>query len=306
MTTEPAPPTPRWAFAVDPATGQLSDDCQAVLSYANQRGVETLTLSDGSDKPVEVDVLVVPEGADAAALRRTVTATRAVLVRSRVRLGGYTVDADVEFDKYGVPIASLTAAIAASRLDRLLAAAQHWPLREEFVWSTGLPRHDLILTTNPPVSLAEREAELRDELGEQRLILIAEAPELTPADRTRIAEHAAQRGATVQDLDSYDSRPTTAQLRVADVVITGPAGALDFMVTGRPLLMYAPAGVPLPVLSVIGDIDALLDALTGALEGNALGQQLARDLLFDFVDDGSTARLVERLLKPEDSDDGRG
>ncbi len=103
-------------------------------------------------------------------------------------------------------------------------------------------------------------------------------------------------------------------LRVADAVLTDDADeAVDFLLTGRPLLHYlpdtGPEDEPLghypPPVSMPGPCCASFDELTAALDSvfeppddeRSVAYRRAVDLAFAHTDDLSGWRLVERLRR---------
>lgn len=67
----------------------------------------------------------------------------------------------------------LACVISASPIDRLAMMAGFQPLSFDEVWMTGLPRHDLIVSPfdNLPEDMQREEKDLRDALGNRRLVL---------------------------------------------------------------------------------------------------------------------------------------
>ena len=174
--------------------------------------------------------------------------------------------------------------VVASRADALAKAAGT-PLNLQQLWLTGLPRHDLVTRRQDalPADLRRAEQELRDRLGGRRLVVLWPRPGRSPvrsrdsrARAARVVVPAARRrprrprgpgrppGSLTQTLTPSGAWGLSARrvpdpsvvLRVADAVVTdGADDAVDFLLTGRPLLVLTPrcadrrGGRPLPAAS---------------------------------------------------------
>ena len=236
----------------------------------------------------------------------------------------------------------LNVMVAASRADAFAKAAAT-PLNLHQLWVTGLPRHDLVTRSldRLPDDLRHQEQDLRDRLAGRRLLVLWPRPGRRPrpfddAQRDWLAawcgRHDAVLGvreAAVDRAGSYtqllmpigawglsDRRVPDPSVvhRVADVVVTDDADeAVDFLLTGRPLLHYLPPADPddeplgyyPPATFLPGPSCTSFDELTAALDSvfespdveRSIAYRHAVDLAFAHTDDLSGWRLVERLRR---------
>ncbi len=236
----------------------------------------------------------------------------------------------------------LNAMVVASRADALAKAAST-PLNLHQLWLTGLPRQDLV--TWPfellPEDLQRSEAQLRAGLGDRRLVVFWPRPG-RPArhfserevhwllDWSRrsgavlgVREAAVDRvGSLSQQLMPSGAWGLSARsvpepsvvLRVASVVVTDDADdAVDFLLTGRPLVHYGTPQVPdvalvghYPPEEVLpGPFCRTFDDLSAALEtvfdpcdpARAAIRARALRLVSGFTDGLNAWRLVERIRR---------
>lgn len=237
---------------------------------------------------------------------------------------------------------NLSAVLTASDVDQTAEIAAQWPARYADGWRTGLPAHDFLVADDLPADLADQERRLRTSLDGRRLVLLVpierrKGSELVPYPftSTEVRELAAavhDHGAVIgireswtdldrpysaafgelaMDLSPHIFSSTAAVLRVTDVLVTDYDGtALDFTVTGRPVIGFAPDledaadallydythMFPGPVCR---DVGSLSPALATALDepSSAIDRQYerVRDLLVDYRDGKSGARVVERV-----------
>jgi hypothetical protein len=225
-----------------------------------------------------------------------------------------------------------------------MAKAAATPLNLHHLWPTGLPRHDLVTRGIDalPDDLRSSERELRDRLAGRRLVLLWTRPDRTSMTFTDqechrllawcrdndavlgVRETAVDRpGSLTQVLGPHgawglsDRRvpDPSVVLRTADVVITdGADEAVDFLLTGRPLLALDPE-----VRRVHGDavghygldavlpgpasrsVEELVEELDAGLEPPSAERteayRRAVALAFGHTDDQSGRRLAERIRR---------
>ena len=244
------------------------------------------------------------------------------------------------------PLSRWHAVLAASDVDQLAVLALTYPTRYDQGWHSGIPWHDLLLRTRRelPVDLVADEDRLREELGGRRLLLFA--PEYSPAahgheayrfgdaELAWLADWSARTGTAIglrdhpldavrpyaQQLEgialdlSIHRYPTLQPLlRVADAVLTDYAGvALDFTLTGRPVVSFAPDlddvsdtllydlehVFPGPVCRTFSELS---DALEGLYEDSDAAQQhryaRVRRMYLGKTDDGVSSRRVVARVK---------
>ncbi|MTB88402.1 CDP-glycerol glycerophosphotransferase family protein [Aeromicrobium senzhongii] len=239
------------------------------------------------------------------------------------------------------PTRIFDAVLASSDADQLAAVASNWTTRYADAWRTGIPAHDFLIGDDLPADLREQEDRLREELAGRRLVLFsttlrgtgskAEPYRFSPAEVDRIASAVASAGAVLAirepitdleraytqafgehalDLSELRWPSVHAVLRATDVLLTDVDGAaLDFTVTGRPVISFAHDAdelsdrllydldhmFPGPVCR---DTSSLVEALEQALDDPTTTRQYSRvrDLLVDHRDGHNTRRVVERLL----------
>lgn len=239
------------------------------------------------------------------------------------------------------PKQDLTAVLTASDIDHVAETTAQWPVRYSDGWRTGLPAHDHLLADVLPADLAEQELRLSKELNGRRLVLFM------PLSRRLIKESKSYsfRQSEVRDLASWARRndavigirepfgdlqrpystafsnhaldisttryPSTATvLRSTALMLTDYEGsALDFTLTGRPTVSFAPDLelvadrllfsldhlFPGPVCSDFGE---LREALDRNIDATALGDrryERVRDLMIDHRDGRNGARVVDRV-----------
>ena len=242
----------------------------------------------------------------------------------------------------------LNAMVVASQADALAKAAAT-PLNLHQLWMTGLPRHDLVTSRHDalPVDLRQAEQELRDRLGDRRLVVLWPRPGRSPStfsdsEREWLASWCQRQDAVLGVRESQVDRPgsltqtltplgawglsarrvpdPSVVLRVADAVVTdGADDAVDFLLTGRPLLVLNPeeesgeaAGhypaasvLPGPVCRTFAELEAALEAVFDPPSpGQVAAYERAVDLAFAHTDDLSAWRAggahpspVPRLLR---------
>ncbi len=236
----------------------------------------------------------------------------------------------------------LNAMVVASRADALAKAAGT-PLNLHQLWLTGLPRHDLVTREYDalPDDLRTAERELRDRLAGRRLVMLwpradrparafsdAESDRLTAWCRRHdvvlgVREGAVDRpGSLTQTLTPSGAWGLSTRrvpdpsvlLRVADAVVTDDADdAVDFLLTGRPLLLLDPrqpvdaeeAGhypaatvLPGPVCRSFDELEAALDTVFEPTSAeHDVAYRKAVDLAFAHTDDQSGWRVAERIRR---------
>jgi hypothetical protein len=235
----------------------------------------------------------------------------------------------------------LNAMVVASQADALAKAAAT-PLNLHQLWLTGLPRHDLVTRAYDalPDDLRRAEHELRVRLDGRRLVVLWPRPgrpawRFSDTERDRLAEwcrrHDAVLGVREGAVDRSGSLTQTLTpmgawglsarrvpdpsvvLRVAAAVVTDDADdAVDFLLTGRPLLLldpedpgddavghYPPAAVlPGPVCHSFDELDAAMESVFDPPASElAVAYRRAVDLAFAHTDDLSGWRLVERIRR---------
>jgi hypothetical protein len=224
-----------------------------------------------------------------------------------------------------------------------MAKAAATPLNLHQLWPTGLPRHDLVTRALDalPGDLQSAEHDLRERLAGRRLVLLwtrSAGPALTLAGHERerlllwcrdhdavlgVRETAVDRpGSLTQVLGPDGAWGLSARrvpdpsvvLRVADLVVTdGADETVDFLLTGRPLVVLARDNAPATDAAghhspadvlpgeVCRDVEQLLQELDGAL-GPATADRVeayrrAVALAFAHIDDLSGWRLAERIRR---------
>ena len=231
--------------------------------------------------------------------------------------------------------ARLAARAVASRAEALARAAGG-SLTLEQHWLTGLPRHDLVTRKTLPAELEREQEALVERLDGRRLLVFwprvagVWAP-LEPSELDRLADWARRHDAVVGVRETAVDRagswthllgplvgvgvspravtyPSTV-LRVADAVVTDDADeAVDFLLTGRPLLHWLPARaeagsrvtahyppedyLPGPVCH---SFDDLLAALDGVLDPRPTDQDAAYRQAVGFAFAHTDSRNAWRL-----------
>ena len=199
----------------------------------------------------------------------------------------------------------LRAMAVASQADALVRAAAEPDLELSQMWATGLPRHDVLLSSRLPDDLAVEEVRIRERVGGRRLVVwwTAEACAHTADEVARIGAWAREHDVAIgvreprvdrrdgwtrafadQGVVTFNARTTpwsSLVHRVADAVVTDRvAEAFDALVLGTPLIQYAarrdddPRGSVEAVFEHDGwspvervpDTDALLTRLQAVLE----------------------------------------
>ena len=199
----------------------------------------------------------------------------------------------------------LRAMAVASQADALVRAAAEPDLELSQMWATGLPRHDVLLSSRLPDDLAVEEVRIRERVGGRRLVVwwTAEACAHTADEVARIGAWAREHDVAIgvreprvdrrdgwtrafadQGVVTFNARTTpwsSLVHRVADAVVTDRvAEAFDALVLGTPLIQYAarrdddPRGNVEAVFEHDGwspvervpDTDALLTRLQAVLE----------------------------------------
>lgn len=233
---------------------------------------------------------------------------------------------------------TVSTVLTASDLDRLAVLAAHPSVPFDAAWRTGIPAHDFLLGDDLPTEVRAQEELLRHHLDGRRLVLLAttrrrpgtasEPHPFTDAEVDRLVATAREAGAVigvrepVEDLDRAASRAFAgraldlaavrfpslhAVLRATDVLLTDHAGsALDFALTGRPVVAFAPdldrarerllldpeRVLPGPVTR---DVAAAADALAEALAGS--GPAPVRPHLVDRLDADNSRRVIDRIRR---------
>lgn len=374
----------RWVLAVDPDTHRLPDSARALLEAVRvDPAVRPVVLTRSRRLDLGPGVLVTPvsspEGREALLTAGVVVVPaeprRALNVP--VTLAGRTVVAvrdGLQLEPAGAmlapptapptfdpredrpplflraePTPTVSAVLAASRVDQLAALATWLGVPYDRAWRTGLPAHDFLLMPEErlPADFRLQLDRLREQLAGRRLVLVAPGARRTravptpdPLDGDGVAALAAwaERADAVLgvrepvgdrerpysraldgvalDLSPHRHPALPPVLRAADVLVTDHSGlGLDFLVTGRPVVGFAPdrePGVPAaeasldPILDpghllpgpVCRDAASLVQALEQAIEPGATPSPhyaRVRDLLLDRVDVDSTARVLARL-----------
>ena len=242
-----------------------------------------------------------------------------------------------------LPVNRWHSVLTSSDLDQLAVLALNYPVLHQQGWRTGIPAHDFLLCAPDqlPEDLARTEQDVRTELDGRRLLLVV--PERRGRERTGrlftdtevaalrrwseetgtavgVREHpldldrpmSRQLESFALDLSVHRHASTHAVLRAADAVLTDYSGtALDFAVTGRPVVSYAPdlddvartLVLDLDVVfpgPVCRSFDALMESLGQLSDPPAHRAALwerARALLVDSPDGGSAQRVVQRVLE---------
>ena len=236
----------------------------------------------------------------------------------------------------------LNAMVVASRADALAKAAGT-PLNLHQLWLTGLPRHDLVTRDFEalPDDLRRAEQALRDRLAGRRLVVLWPAPgrparSYSDVERGRLAAWCERHDAVLGVREGAVDRPgsltqtltpsgawglsarrvpdPSVVLRIADAVVTDAADdAVDFLLTGRPLLQFDPepsadveavghypaaAVLPGPVCRSFDELESALEAVFDPPSAaDAVAYRHAVDLAFAHTDDLSGWRLVERIRR---------
>lgn len=239
------------------------------------------------------------------------------------------------------PVNRWHSVLTSSALDQLAVLALNYPVLYQQGWRTGVPAHDFLLCAADklPADLAQTEQEVRGELDGRRLLLVV--PERRGRDRSGrlftdnevaalrrwseeagtavgVREHpldleratSRQLSSFALDLSVHRHPSTHAVLRAADAVLTDYSGtALDFAVTGRPVVSHAPdlddvapslvldleVVFPGPVSHSVDSLMESLDTLTDAPVDRAAQWARARALLVDTPDGASAGRVVQRV-----------
>ena len=237
------------------------------------------------------------------------------------------------------------AVITSSKMDTLAMAAAFYPLSYREMWATGLPRNDFILREEAelPADLREQGARLREQVAGRRLVLFLPTFKNSQEEGyyrfgeeelaflrdwlarnnavLGVREHMADKARTysrmlsplgILDLSSKRYPDIEMLYRAADLLVTDYSScAIDFMLTGRPVISFAydyehyantERGLfydlehvfPGPVCR---DFGQLATALERALSGPTAdpGRAWRMQFFFDHVDDGSAGRVVDRV-----------
>lgn len=244
------------------------------------------------------------------------------------------------------PVSRWHAVLSASEVDQLAVLALTYPTRYDQGWRSGIPAHDFVVRPREelPVDLLEAEDRLRDELAGRRLLLFV--PEYAGRHRSRdvyrfdrdelgwlaawaertgtaigLREHpldvarpfARQLEDVALDLSPHHYPMLQPLLRVADALLTDYSGvALDFLVTGRPVVSFAPDAeaaaetllydldhvLPGPVCRRFEDLKHALDRLfddKDEVEQHHYAR--IRQMFLGHTDDGVSARRVVARVK---------
>lgn len=249
-----------------------------------------------------------------------------------------------------VPPATVTGLLVSSDLDQLAALAAERPATYEHAWRTGVPAHDFLLGDEEslPADLRAQVEGVRREVRGRRLLVFAPVRRARGTDRApyefsgaEVASliqwckrhdavlgireagddleraYSAQFGDLALDLSQRRYPSVHAVLRAADIVLTDYSGfALDFSVTGRPVVSFAhdldvAAGGLLFDLHHMfpGPVAESFDALEPALELAVAGyaaphHRRVREMLVDDRDGRNTERVLERVTSVMDASNG--
>ena len=239
------------------------------------------------------------------------------------------------------------AVITSSKMDTLAMAAAFYPLSYREMWATGLPRNDFILREEAelPADLREQGARLREQVAGRRLVLFLPTFKNSQEEGyyrfgeeelaflrdwlarnnavLGVREHMADKARTysrmlsplgILDLSSKRYPDIEMLYRAADLLVTDYSScAIDFMLTGRPVISFAydyehyantERGLfydlehvfPGPVCR---NFDELADALEGVVAADANTpdgvQALKRKVFFDYIDDVNAWRVASRV-----------
>jgi CDP-glycerol glycerophosphotransferase (TagB/SpsB family) len=261
------------------------------------------------------------------------------------RFGPASLDMEQKLDWVYRENRDCRAVISSSKVDALAMAAAFYPLPYRDVWITGLPRNDFIVCDESrlPADFREEGRQLEAERVGRKLVLFAPTFKNTQADgyyrfsadeldwlRGWMAEHDAVLGvrehmadrahayhaqlAPLGALDLSAARYPNIEVlyRQSAALITDYSScAIDFMLTGRPVISFAYdlehyAGserglfydldhvFPGPVCR---DFASLSVALSGVFdsEPESVEAGLRYRTFFDYDDDGSARRVVHRV-----------
>ncbi len=238
------------------------------------------------------------------------------------------------------PTSRLQAFVASSAVDCVAAASHHYPVHYDLGWVSGLPANDfLVMPTNrlPDEILAEQQ-QIEELLGRRRLVAFLPTRDpraadcLTPDELDWLRSWCRQHDAVVgvredphsrdratwralrgQAIDlSHDRfRHTVAVLRSAAALVTGrPGVALDFTITGRPVVPFLPGApderdtsyfaldqmMPAPVCRDTAQLRRAFDELLSPPEPpDDHHYRRVRDLFHEHLDHHSAARVVRRV-----------
>jgi CDP-glycerol glycerophosphotransferase (TagB/SpsB family) len=238
------------------------------------------------------------------------------------------------------------AVISSSKMDTLAMAAAFYPLSYRQVWATGLPRNDFILRAEDalPTDLRAEGDRLRAALAGRRLVLFAptfknsqeqgyyrfEAEEIGfLRDWLRrhnavlgVREHMADKARTysrmlssldILDLSSARYPNIEMLYREAALLVTDYSScAIDFMLTGRPVISFAydhdqyansERGLfydldhvfPGPVCRDFAELAAALERTFGDETHDQDDFLLRRRVFFDHIDDLNAWRVVSNV-----------
>lgn len=234
------------------------------------------------------------------------------------------------------PRPSVTAVLTASDVDHVAEISAQFPARYADGWRTGIPAHDHLLAEELPADLAEQERLLHQELGGRRLLLLTPLGAhkrwvFNAAEVRHLASWARENDGVIGvreplgdlerpwsaafgdlALDVSPTRfPSTATvLRSAALLLTDYEGsALDFTLTGRPVVSFAPDldlvadrllydvdhMFPGPVCRDFGSLADVLPTLVNASGTHDRQYERARDLMVDHRDGRNSVRVVDRL-----------
>jgi hypothetical protein len=233
------------------------------------------------------------------------------------------------------------ATVSSSKVETLAVTAASYPSTFHQVWNTGLPRADFVLMDEArlPSDMASELADLRALVAERKLLLWMpelenageRPPVLTPADREALKSWLVTNGWVlgVRSAASAESSALLSELGESAVIDLGAsrfthpemlyreAAALvsehsssfvDFLVTGRPLVSFAPRlasgevervdralenSFPGAVATTAADLFAALDGIPD--DGTDVAYEFKRRLFLDHLDDANAARAAERI-----------
>jgi len=240
------------------------------------------------------------------------------------------------------------AVISSSKVDALAMAAAFYPLRYQDVWITGLPRNDFIVRDEQllPGDFRQELARLDEELGGRRLVLYAptfrndqEAGSYQFSERELawlrawlertgsvlgVREHMADTGQSyARQLSGLGALDLSARrypnievlYRRAAVLVTDYSScAIDFMLTGRPVVSFAydledyendERGLfydldhvfPGPVCKDFAQLEKALEVVFDEPGEEAVARRAwKRRLFFDYCDDRASWRVVRQVL----------
>lgn len=342
-----------WAFRTNEATGRLDPGLRAVFEQVRHDPSIRKVVLTGS-RPLDDDlagdqVTVLPLNTVDA--QRLLVRCARVLVDTEPNLAVKLPLAPNRHDfihtGLGLPVVShtysanpegewrkLRAMAVASQADALVRAAAEPELALGQMWTTGLPRHDLLVTDRLPADLAAEETRLRERLGSRRLVVwwVRGACQHTPDDVARIGAWAREHDVAIgiresrverahgwthafagEDILTFNARTTpwsSLVHRLAHAVVTDhEPEAFDALVLGTPVLRYveqsadeasstadsAFLGDGWPPVTGLADVEDLLGRLQGLAEAGFVRREVTERPGVVPVDGAAAWRFAQKL-----------